>query len=263
MTTTPSANDLTRQQLEELDALLQRMLALPTPTTEPKPVAMPAELPLPPVGESWRVDRPTPAAPKQPYVAAPLTVPSFASPEEAAADEVDLTAMPEPIDVTRHEAPVTSKYLLPPDPPEPAEPTPPTVSNDAMFATPTVPVTPSLPYCPPAEVPLVAAVEMPQFGRIKLDEINVNPLPMPSNDPEPTTTVEPPAEAAATAGVPVLAWPVYAVNWVAEECLKVFGGESLTHPSAKWAMGLAGMVMMAAAGVWTAHGYGVVTLPIK
>lgn len=68
MATAPSPNDLTRQQLDELDALLQRMLSVPlTDTPLPAVPARPAEvaparpdpLPMPP---SWRADPPLPAA---------------------------------------------------------------------------------------------------------------------------------------------------------------------------------------------------------
>jgi hypothetical protein len=67
MATAPSPNDLTRQQLDELDALLQRMLAVPLTDTPlpplPPPAARAAALadppPLPP---SWRTDPPLPAS---------------------------------------------------------------------------------------------------------------------------------------------------------------------------------------------------------
>ena len=54
MATAPSANDLTRQQLDELDALLQRMLALPNASPEantPSPISS---------ASTWRKDLPTP-----------------------------------------------------------------------------------------------------------------------------------------------------------------------------------------------------------
>ena len=54
MAIAPSANDLTRQQLDELDALLQRMLALPTNALETS-AATPA-----PSQSTWRTDPPAP-----------------------------------------------------------------------------------------------------------------------------------------------------------------------------------------------------------
>src|SRR5262245_12317963 len=55
MSTPPSPNDLTRQQLDELDSLLQRMLSLPLtgPAEAPPPPAPLVDLPTPP---GWRAD---------------------------------------------------------------------------------------------------------------------------------------------------------------------------------------------------------------
>jgi hypothetical protein len=68
MATAPSPNDLTRQQLDELDALLQRMLSVPLapvdtpmPTSAPMPpLPTPVSMPTPPAPTSWRVDPPAP-----------------------------------------------------------------------------------------------------------------------------------------------------------------------------------------------------------
>ena len=59
-----SPNDLTRQQLDELDALLQRMLALPIHANDPAPAPV-AQLPelVSPVSRpasNWRADAPMP-----------------------------------------------------------------------------------------------------------------------------------------------------------------------------------------------------------
>ena len=63
MATAPSPNDLTRQQLDELDALLQRMLSVPlSPVDTPLPVGtLPAPTPPAPAPVSapipnWRAD---------------------------------------------------------------------------------------------------------------------------------------------------------------------------------------------------------------
>src|SRR5262245_18744413 len=85
MSTPPSPNDLTRQQLDELDSLLQRMLTLPqsgpreVAEPQPTPVPMP-EMPAAPSG-SWRADAPAAAA-KAPYLtgepaAQPVTAPAW------------------------------------------------------------------------------------------------------------------------------------------------------------------------------------------
>ena len=64
MATAPSPNDLTRQQLDELDSLLQRMLTLPlNPADGGTPTPAPAT--------GWRVDPPAPATAPAPHIAAP------------------------------------------------------------------------------------------------------------------------------------------------------------------------------------------------
>jgi len=120
MTTAPSANDLTRQQLDELDALLQRMLALPLNGPDAA-TALPTEAPPVP---NWRVDPPAPMSvppphrPRPPEAELPF-VPAnpFAHPEPVAAPEpavavADLRTM---TTTTRSPLPVP---LPPPPPPE-------------------------------------------------------------------------------------------------------------------------------------------------
>src|SRR4051812_40911055 len=79
MATSISPNDLTRQQLDELDTLLQRMLALPLNKPEipqPPTVAPPPPLPdMPPINGMWRTD--TAAVVKAPYFAAPQPEPAM------------------------------------------------------------------------------------------------------------------------------------------------------------------------------------------
>ncbi len=73
MAAAPSANDLTRQQLDELDALLQRMLALPlTPAETPRPVSL-AQAPTMRLTTTQVpvVDPPRPAAFEPPPIPAP------------------------------------------------------------------------------------------------------------------------------------------------------------------------------------------------
>src|SRR5215212_9715641 len=78
MATAPSPNDLTRQQLDELDALLQRMLSLPlNPPDTPSPVTPTAKAPEPPPvlpnpGPNWRVDPPAAPAPHMLLAVNPL-----------------------------------------------------------------------------------------------------------------------------------------------------------------------------------------------
>jgi len=74
MATAVSPNDLTRQQLDELDTLLQRMLALPLNKPEiphPPTVAPPPPLPeMPPINGMWRTDSASPTV-KSPYMPMP------------------------------------------------------------------------------------------------------------------------------------------------------------------------------------------------
>lgn len=254
MTTTPSTNDLTRQQLEELDALLQRMLSAPTITDDRKPRPLPADVapPLPPTGEAltenWRLDRP---APKAPHIALPEPVVSMAT-----------VTVPDDRTLTPPTMHVPAPLGLESEDVNPADVTDDDLPTLSGFKLPEVPVTPSQTFTPPPAavemVPLqpqpAPAADLPQFGRLNIADLKQPPLPE-----ETPAAVEP----AATAGLSPVAWPLVAVNWVAEECLKLFGGESLTKPSAKWAMGVAGILMMVGAAAWTLHGFGIVTLPVK
>lgn len=80
MATSISPNDLTRQQLDELDTLLQRMLALPLNKPEiphPPTMAPPPPLPeMPPINGMWRTDA-ADAGMKAPYFAAPQPEPAM------------------------------------------------------------------------------------------------------------------------------------------------------------------------------------------
>jgi hypothetical protein len=64
MATPTSPNDLTRQQLDELDTLLQRMLALPIHANDPAPapVAQLPEMAVPKPVSNWRADAPMPVS---------------------------------------------------------------------------------------------------------------------------------------------------------------------------------------------------------
>lgn len=153
MPTAPTANDLTRQQLDELDALLQRMLNLPLTGTEP-PAAPP-----PPPGPTWRYD--APAAPPAP---APHLMPEPPRPvAPPPAPVIALEPPPAPVVVAAPPAPVVAAAPpAPMPPPEPAAPiivrvpTPPSAPTPVpVVAKPAVAVVPA----PPAPVllwPLVA-----------------------------------------------------------------------------------------------------------
>lgn len=139
MATAPSPNDLTRQQLDELDALLQKMLTVPlAPVDTPPPAANLQPLAPPPVPPSWRVDPPAPA-------------PSLAH-----------LANPEP--------PPTLKFEPPVPPPAPAPvakapvqpaPKPEPVAKAAPAPAPKPVPTVTAPKSPPAPVPKPAVVPAP------------------------------------------------------------------------------------------------------
>ena len=119
MATAPSPNDLTRQQLDELDALLQKMLTVPI-AVDPPP-APPLALVQPPLPPSWRIDPPAPApslahlsldeppAPKAP------AKPALASPPVAAPKPVAAAPKPAPVPVPRP-VPAPQPVVVPPGP---------------------------------------------------------------------------------------------------------------------------------------------------
>lgn len=240
----PSPNDLTRQQLDELDSLLQRMLSLPlSAPPEGGPVAVPAppmpEVPAEPSG-NWRND--APAAVKAPYLVgdpAPQTVTVPAWGPEALAK---LAAPAEP----RLFGPATPETGVPPagtlrGVDAPALPT----NFRSLLGLPDdpIPVTEREPEQPVAEPDPVA---MGFAARI-------------AAEPPP-----PPAPREPSSGVPVALWPLYGVNWVLEGALGLFGplGSAVTWPPVKHLLGLVGVVLLAAAGAWAARGMGWVAFDV-
>lgn len=192
---TPTA-DLTRHQLDELDALLQRMLNLPLAA----PPAMPSLPTSPPAGlvelpANWRADAAVP-----------------------------------------HVAP---------------EPTPESDSDDSgvlpsagLFGTPAA--SPTVEVEPARTLRGVDAPATPAgFAPVAFPDAEV---------PVPLVSVMPPAEPT----VPLLAWPIAAANAGIEAGLGWLGpvGAAATSPRVKHLLGVAGVVMIAAAGWWAARGAG-------
>lgn len=228
MATAPSPNDLTRQQLDELDTLLQRMLSLPLNQPEPA-VAFPPppplpQLPDPPAPRSqpttgWRADHPAASPPTHlPPVIRPAesVIPRLYAPVEdlPPADTgtlrgVDAPALPRGFD-PRDDAP-----------------------------------------------PPMREIDVPSaFGRVNFAEVN------PFLDPPPT--VEPPTPEPEPADrLPVPLWPVAAVNAIIEFLLSWFGplGRLLTAAWVKTLLGWAGLLLLAVAGYWAARGKGWVSWP--
>lgn len=145
MATAPSPNDLTRQQLDELDALLQKMLAVPLAPAEPPPPVPHtpplAQTPLPP---AWRSDPP-----------AAVPAPSLA---HLTAPEPPVTLKFEPPAPPPAPAPVAKAPKPAPVPPPPAPKPAPVVAAPKPVAPPK-PAAPSAVVTPTPEsipVPLVA-----------------------------------------------------------------------------------------------------------
>ncbi len=247
MSTPPSPNDLTRQQLDELDSLLQRMLSLPLsgPADDPPPPAPQAELPTPP---GWRLDGGGPNV-KLPYLApdpvaaaAPVAV---AEPQAAVAES---EWGPDPL--ARYGSPAAGERPF--GPPAPETGVPPSAGGPAYQY--------SLPL-PTSNGTLrgVDAPALPAGFRSLLAEAEAEAeRPFPT---APTPLAPPPrpaAEPAAAGALPVFLWPVFALNWVMELLLGFLGpvGAALTRPAAKHLLGFLGVVLLAGAALWAARGLG-------
>ncbi|MFO0850151.1 MAG: hypothetical protein U0871_16575 [Gemmataceae bacterium] len=238
----PSPNDLTRQQLDELDTLLQRMLGLPlAPPPDAVPARRPPEpLPLPepavrpPAG--WRADAPVTAA-RPPFVTAPASVPlaPAADPEPVAR-----FTPPEPVPV-RAFAPPTADTGVPPS------------TGDWLGRGPLV---------APGTLRGVDAPALPTgFAAPPTDEAPAEAepavlVPAPETPDAPAVTGSP--------SLPLALWPLAAANWVLETAFGLLGpvGTALTRPAGKNALAVAGGVLLVAAAAWTARGLGWVQLPL-
>lgn len=233
MANTPSPNDLTRQQLDELDALLQRMLSLPQ---------TPAEAPAPPVG--WRADRPATDQPSRtPHLATTVV-------------------MPEPVVAERVAGVARANALAFAPSPVGAVPTIPEAYPEAESApepTPTQ-VTPALVAPTPAE-PIAAPVHAPQEV-VAVDKPEPGPIELTTAAHESSAPIV--EELPVTGAIPAGLWPVFALNWVIEKTLGFFGppGMALTTPAVKYVLGSVGILLMIGAGLWTARGMGLVKLPM-
>lgn len=242
----PTPNDLTRQQLDELDALLQRMLALPVPTPPaavapltPPPVPVPPP-PAPTISSSWRFD--PPEMPRPPFVTEEIP---DREPEPAVA-----LARPEPLflPVAAPAAEVAESFA-----PRPA-----------TFTTPTIAVEPEPPLVTTTgtlrgvDAPALPANFRTAFADPEPSEPEPEPIALTVPEPVP----EPPAEPRDR--VPVLFWPLFAANWVLETLLGLCGpvGAAVTSPVSKHVLGAAGVLLLVAAGAWSARGLGWVRFPL-
>jgi len=123
MATAPSPNDLTRQQLDELDALLQKMLTgAPAPVDTPPPAQPMREPPVPPL---WRADPPAPVAPPAPHLERPEPPPVLKFEPPAPKPVPVPTPVPVPIPAPAPVAKAPAPAPVPVPAPKPAALTPP------------------------------------------------------------------------------------------------------------------------------------------
>ena len=228
MSTPPSPNDLTRQQLDELDDLLQRMLTLPVSGATPGPELEPVEAPLPELpavaSGSWRNDAPILA--KSPYLAEPSPRPVPAMVPAALPEPQPPAWAPDPLD--RYDPGPSSRLFAPPDT--------------------SVPLT--------GTVRGVDAPSLPAgFRSLLEDEPEPMPMPMPMAV---FTPVPEPVNESRSHAVPVALWPMFALNWILELVLKLLGplGSVLTFTPTKHFLGLVGMLLLVASAAWAARGMG-------
>lgn len=252
---TPSPNDLTRQQLDELDVLLQRMLALPLNKPEPT-VAYSPPPPLPdvpaaptrPTANGWRSDTPAAKVPhltperidESVFTPAFLPAPAGASPVAAKTQP----ARPEP---------APRLYA----PPSPAAEFAPTSGGPGTLRGVDAPAMP-FGYTPREPLPPVEEPEVPSaFAGMNFAEVNpfADPPSAETPNPIPATSTSPP--------VPILLWPLFALNAVIEYLLGWFGplGHLLTRPWMKTLLGWVGVLLLVGAGLWAARGKGWVSWP--
>jgi hypothetical protein len=200
MATAPSPNDLTRQQLDELDALLQKMLSVPLPPdTPPLPgpantsstgrndhaVSAPARggnesgpaLTDPPLPPSWRVD--PPASPR-PASAPAGSFTSGAREGSAPAPHLALADPPSSVSL-KLEPPVPSALTQTPAPAAPLKPVaktaPAPVPAPSLPPTPAV-VAPPSPKLAPAVAP-TPALPAPKANSGLTPPPTTPPVPVP------------------------------------------------------------------------------------
>ncbi|MDY3563796.1 hypothetical protein R5W23_005418 [Gemmata sp. JC673] len=237
MATAPSPNDLTRQQLDELDALLQKMLTVPLapvdPPTQTAPLPPPVQPPGPP---NWRPEPPVPA-------------PSLAH-------------------LATTQPPATLKFEPPAVPTPPAPPAPVAKSAPAPAPTP-VPVPKPVaaapaPKAPPTPTPKSApapapkqAVPSPTFPASKVTPV---PVPRPAAPPTPA-----PAPSGSDVPVPLPAIPFVALNGLFDGICELFGppGRLLRSGFFKNLYGFAGLGLIVYTGLHVAQAQGWLSLPVQ
>lgn len=242
MATAPSPNDLTRQQLDELDALLQRMLNVPLTAVDPPP---PAPTAGPPTPANWRADPPAPGP-----VAAPHLAPAEL-PRPPRAPKVTVTVHP-------------AAEALPAAPPVPALAPPPEPAIPVLAAR-------SVAELPPAPAPELVALA-PAPAPVEDEAPIITPPARPAYAPRPTKPAPRPqptppqrADAPRSVGTPhsPVLWPLVAFDQVVCGLLGLMGppGWVLRSGFGKNLLGLAGVGLMAYTAAHVAADRGLLALP--
>jgi hypothetical protein len=280
MATAPTPNDLTRQQLDELDALLQRMLNLPLTAVDPPP---PAPTGGPPTAANWRADPPAPGPVPHQGADAPRSPASVELPRPPArAPKVTVTVQPA-AEVALAAPPRPPTPALAAPPPEPAVPVLPArpVAELARHpgayapgsAEPEPTPAPAVGYPEPAPAddgppiitpPARAAHRGAYAPRPKANASRV-PVTRPGADAPHVTAAAPsstPHSALRTPHSPLL-WPLVAFDRAACAVLGLLGppGWLLRSGFGKNLLGLAGLGLLAYTAAHVAADRGWVTLP--
>jgi len=248
-----NANDLTRHQLDELDALLQRMLSLPlggtspgaaSPDDRPAALTMPDLPAMPPAAGTWRNDAaPTHRLPYHPPQSTPVM-----------GDANTLSWVP---DAAPRSTPANFHV-----------PTPATLPPPSVEVIPdTIPL-----FGPPrVEARTLRGVDAPPVAATPSDEVVLVPAPKTpvahasgSSAHASAAMFAPPSATAEADPVPLAVWPLYAANAVIETGLDQCGplGRLVTNRVSKQVLGWSGVALLALAGVWLARGYGLIDFPL-
>ncbi|MGL6072976.1 MAG: hypothetical protein ACRC8S_02320 [Fimbriiglobus sp.] len=262
-------NDLTRHQLDELDALLQRMLNLPMNSSPPRPpepvrtpevakIAAAPSLPAPTI----RLE-PMPSLPRGPQVSMeastpPMTMPTWGS------DPLARYAQPATTNIGPAPS-VPANFRIPAPEPMPSpriELSPDTNDYPAtipMFGPPTTEMEPRT----------LRGVDAPANSRMLAAQPEVAPVipaPVPLITAPKTTTTEPMnLVAPSNDPIPMPAYPVFGLNYVLEGAIETFGPWTriVTNRYSKQLLGWCGVLLLCAAGAWTARGLGWIDFPLN
>ena len=245
-------NDLTRHQLDELDALLQRMLSLPLGGASPGPAApddrpaaltMPDLPPLPSASGTWRNDAaPTHRLPHAPAVMGDANTLAWGH-----------DAAPRSTPANFHVPAAPAVAVLPPPSVEVIPDTlplfgPPRVEARTLRGVDAPPVAAE----PVADVVLVPAPKAPV----------AHTLGSPAHAS--AALFAPPGDALPADPVPAAVWPLYAANSLIETGLDQCGplGRLVTNRVSKQFLGWSGVALLLLSAVWLARGYGLIDFPL-